>query len=37
MNSKHLPLAVSLVGLNAAVGHAQIESGVMGVTGAEMY
>ena len=37
MKPKHLILAIGLMGLDAAAGHAQIEGGVMGVTGAEMH
>ena len=37
MKPKHLFLAIGLMGLHVAVGHAQVEGGVMGVTGAEMY
>ena len=37
MNAKHLPLTVALTLLAAASADAQIVSGVMGVTGAEMH
>ena len=37
MNTKQLPLAIALAVLSASLADAQIVSGVMGVTGAEMH